>query len=271
MSQRPTWTQLDFAIAAEDEDAASETLAGVGLPGWETLEGPPGELILRVWVLPEDAPRVAAALHPLTRRPPEPRPLDGSWMEDWAPERVGPFVIRSLGAPVETVDASEHLVLLAPELAFGGGEHPTTRLCLHRLLSLVEAGSAVLDVGCGSGVLSVAAARLGATRIDATDVDPTARRATLRAAAANQVEISVLEGGLEQARPPYGLVMANILAPVLIDLAPALRASLAPGGALLLSGVRVGHAEAVIRSQPSLVLEHEDIEEGWAALTFRGA
>ncbi|MEO1232304.1 MAG: hypothetical protein AAFZ18_25740 [Myxococcota bacterium] len=66
MSQRPTWTQLDFAIAAEDEDAASETLAGVGLPGWETLEGPPGELILRVWVLPEDAPRVAAALHPLT-------------------------------------------------------------------------------------------------------------------------------------------------------------------------------------------------------------
>ena len=225
--------------------------------------------MLRVWVLPEDASRIVAALRFLTRRPPEPRALDGKWMEGWGPERVGPFVIRSLGAPVEAVAPGEHLILLAPELAFGGGEHPTTRLCLDRMVSLVDPGSAVLDVGCGSGVLSVAAARLGATPVDATDVDPTARRATQRAAATNQVEIHLLEGGLEGARPPYDLVVANILAPVLIGLAPALARSLGPGGVLLLSGVRAAHTEAVIMSQPSLVFEREDVEDGWAALTFR--
>lgn len=263
------WIQLDFTVSAADEDAATEQLQCAGLPGWEVLEGPPGTLVLRVWVLEEDAERVSQALGDLASRSLRPRAIDTAWTRSWAPERVGAFVIRSLGAPEEALAPSEHLLLLAPELAFGGGEHPTTQLCLEQLAARLRPGDALLDVGSGSGVLSVAAARLGARRVEAVDVDPTARRATRRAAEANAVPIQVRDGGLEESRGPYEFVVANILAPVLIELAEALAARVAPGGTLVLSGIRAAHAEAVKMSQTSLRLEAEVEESGWVALIYR--
>lgn len=239
-----------------------------GLPGWEVFEGPSEGLRLRVWVLPEDSKTVVAVLDGLTQRAPTLTRLDdpADWQETWRPERVGPFAIGTLGGPEPEPAEGTHRIMLAPALAFGGGEHPTTRLCLETLPELVTPGMAVLDVGSGSGVLSVASARLGAETIHAVDVDPTARRATVRAARANDVEVTVPEDGLAVARGPYGLICANILAPVLIALANDLLARLAPDGRILLSGIRAGHEATVVEAYAPLRLTRTLTSDGWTAL-----
>lgn len=262
------WSQLDFTVRADDEDEATARLHEAGLPGWEVIDARGDQLTLRVWVLPEDAASVSTALAGLTEEAPRRSGVDlgAEWQKTWRPERVGRFAIGALGGPEPDVSDGAHPIVLAPVLAFGGGEHPTTRLCLEQLPDLVGPGSAVLDVGSGSGVLSIASARLGASHIDAVDVDPTARRATARAARANEVSVSVREEGLAMARGPYHLIVANILAPVLVALAEDLMQRLAPSGRILLSGIRRGHEDSVLEAYAPLSLVVEKEQEGWLAL-----
>jgi ribosomal protein L11 methyltransferase len=264
-----TWVEIEVDLPPEEEERAALRLDELGLPGWETDAAGP-RLRLRVWALPEDAATIAGALAALPgAAPPRARTLDRpAWAQQWPAERVGPFVIVTLGAPRPPLDPGEHLVVLPPALAFGGGEHPTTRLCLEALTELVRPGTSLLDVGSGSGILSVASARLGAGRIVATDVDPTARRATGRAAAASGVPVDVVDP-LEAVGGPFDVVVANILGPVLVALAPELRARLAPGGALLLSGVRAGAATPVLDAFAPLTLTAERAAGGWLALVLR--
>jgi ribosomal protein L11 methyltransferase len=132
------------------------------------------------------------------------------------------------------------LITLDPGMAFGTGTHPTTQLCLAMLEELVQPEDSVLDLGCGSGILAIGAARLGANPILAVDNDRDAVQASLDNARSNQVAIDVEQGTLENiGRNDWDIVVANILAPVLRDMLAnnGLLDYIAPDGHLILSGI----------------------------------
>jgi ribosomal protein L11 methyltransferase len=141
-------------------------------------------------------------------------------------------------------------VVLDPGMAFGTGTHPTTALCLGAVdeFLLARPGASLLDVGTGSGLLAIAARKLGAGRVAATDDDPTAVEVARQNAARNRADVEVGGAPLSEVRGPFDLVVANILASTLVDLAPALSRQVAPGGQLLLAGLLEGQAEEVRRA-----------------------
>ncbi len=134
---------------------------------------------------------------------------------------------------------------LDPGLAFGTGSHPTTRLCLRWLDTALRGGETLLDYGCGSGILAIAAARLGASRVDGVDIDPQAVEASRDNAMLNQVTANFyLPDAL--AAGQYEVVVANILTNPLKGMAPLLGARVRPQGRLVLSGILVEQAEDVM-------------------------
>lgn len=154
------------------------------------------------------------------------------------------------------------LIRLDPGLAFGTGAHPTTRMCLRWIARHARAWPRVLDYGCGSGILAIAAALHGALRVDAVDIDPAALRATLANAGANNVQLNASLPSAE--RGGYDLVVANILAAPLQALAPALSNHVAAGGQLVLAGMLEGQAEALRLAYASCcALEVDDQDDGW--------
>ena len=157
-------------------------------------------------------------------------------------------------------------IVLDPGLAFGTGSHPTTRLCLQWLERHLPAGATVIDYGCGSGILAIAAARLGAASVVGVDIDPQALVATRDNAARNRVEVEVRASS--DARPaPAGVVVANILSSPLKLLAPVLVDLVAPGGALVLSGVLERQVDEVSAAYaPRLPLAVAGLADGWACL-----
>jgi ribosomal protein L11 methyltransferase len=161
-------------------------------------------------------------------------------------------------------------VRLDPGLAFGTGSHPTTRLCLEWLDENVVPAARVLDYGCGSGILGIAAAKLGAGAVDAIDIDPQALDAARANARTNEVAASYT--GPDELAPSatFDIVLANILSNPLKLLAPALLTRVAPGGSLVLSGILERQAGDVIatyrHADPALPLEVWRREEGWVCL-----
>jgi ribosomal protein L11 methyltransferase len=167
------------------------------------------------------------------------------WLTDWKSMRFGRRLWvcpREAEAPQ---DPDAVVVRLDPGLAFGTGTHPTTALCLQILESLSIAGSTVIDYGCGSGILGIAALKLGAAQVVAVDLDPQALLSTRENARRNQVASQIKVQGIEAALAPAHGVLANILAEPLIELAPRLTAACQPGGFLLLSGLLKTQAYAV--------------------------
>ena len=170
------------------------------------------------------------------------------------------------------------MIRLDPGLAFGTGTHPTTRMCLrwlatqHALAQPADLGR-VLDYGCGSGILAIGAALMGAQHIDAVDIDPAAVRSTRDNASANGVMLN--PGTPELAAGEYGRVLANILASPLKLLAPLLTAHVAPGGWLVLAGILERQASEIAdtyaRCTPSLALVAADRDEGWLLMAGRRA
>jgi ribosomal protein L11 methyltransferase len=157
-------------------------------------------------------------------------------------------------------------------MAFGTGLHPTTRACLALLQRIEPMPPRALDVGSGSGILALAALRLGAGHVDCLDTDAEAVRATLANAAANGLagRVTATQGGLPEspAAEPYPLVLANLVAAVLVELAPRLAAHLAPGGTLLASGIIEGRAAevtAALEAAGMRVEERQDDGE-WVSL-----
>jgi ribosomal protein L11 methyltransferase len=160
-----------------------------------------------------------------------------AWMDRFAPMRFGERLwIRPSGSRIEQDDAV--VVDLDPGLAFGTGTHPTTALCLAWLDGHDVKGKTVIDFGCGSGVLAIAALKLGAERAIAIDHDPQALMATRDNAARNGVagRIEAVLGDGRQAQAA-DLVLANILANVLVTLAPRITGLIRPGGQLVMSGI----------------------------------
>ncbi|MFM7062703.1 MAG: 50S ribosomal protein L11 methyltransferase [Actinomycetes bacterium] len=165
-------------------------------------------------------------------------------------------------------------LVVDPGGAFGSGTHPTTRGCLAEVLRLADAGrldgADVLDVGCGSGVLGLAARALGARRLVAEDTDPAATAAT----AAN-VRTNALTSGfsarssLDGVGGGFGVVLANLLAPVFDEIGGQIAATVAPGGVLVASGVLEDQVERVLVVAPDLVVERRTtLDDGWVVLTL---
>lgn len=167
------------------------------------------------------------------------------WLADWKSMRFGRrlWVCPATADPPD--DPNAVVVRLDPGLAFGTGTHPTTALCLQILESLPVSGRRAIDYGCGSGILGIAALKLGASHVTAVDLDPQALLATrdnaIRNGVSSSIDVQGIDGGLQQAH----CVMANILAGPLIELAPKLSAACEPGGYLLLSGLLKTQAYAV--------------------------
>ncbi len=168
------------------------------------------------------------------------------WKKEFRPLDVGRVRVRpswiSEAPPAGAVE-----VVLDPGMAFGTGSHPTTSLCLAALSDLLAArpGASVLDVGTGSGILAIAAKKLGAGRVAGNDDDPKAVEVARENAAANGVGVELGLAPAGDIAGTFDLVLANILANTLVALAPELAAKLAPGGVVLLSGILAAQEDEV--------------------------
>lgn len=202
------------------------------------------------------------------------RVWEREWLRDFQPMRFGERLwICPSHTQVEEPNAV--IVRLDPGLAFGTGTHPTTRLCLEYLdarsashARAVRDTSLVIDYGCGSGVLAIAALRLGAQRAIAYDIDPQALTATRDNALANDVAQSLTIAS-DAPEPPLAaeLLLANILSGPLCELAPRLASLVAPGGELVLAGLLEEQAAEVIAAyRPWLTLHRWRSLDGWVCL-----
>lgn len=207
-----------------------------------------------------------------------------AWREHFTPVRAGHLIIvpswkddiAMLGDPVLLGMGRGDITLhLDPGRSFGTGAHPSTLLVLEAMQDddMAIAGASVLDVGCGSGILAVGAALLGAASAIGVDVEDAALRTTMANAADNGVaaRVSVLDGGIDAVTGTFDLVLANILAPVLRELAAPIAARVAPGGRLVLSGFVAEQVEELVERYAAhgLRLLHAHEGEGtWRALTL---
>ena len=158
-------------------------------------------------------------------------------------------------------------LILDPGMAFGTGSHPTTRLCLEWLERTVSPSCSVLDYGCGSGILAIAAARLGAARVAGVDIDPQAVESARANAERNEVS-ALFADSAEPVAGEYDLVVANILSNPLRVLAPAICAHVRSGGCLALSGILREQAEEIIAIYAQwLPMEVADTREDWVCLS----
>jgi ribosomal protein L11 methyltransferase len=166
-------------------------------------------------------------------------------------------------------DAAAINIVLDPGLAFGTGSHPTTQLCLDWLDRHLEAGSSVIDYGCGSGILAIAAGRLGAGRVVGVDLDPQAIVASRYNAQRNDCSAQFFDAST--ARPqPADVVLANILANPLRVLAPLLADLVLPGGRIVLSGILGEQSTEVAgRYAPWFDLDPFEMREGWVRISGR--
>lgn len=226
------------------------------------------------WLTPSALASLAAdcdcAADRFTFAPVEDRLWEREWLRDFKPMRFGR---RLWICPSHaTVDDPEALIVsLDPGLAFGTGTHPTTRLCLERLDERADSLSSelVIDYGCGSGVLAIAALRLGARRALAHDIDPQALIATRDNARTNGIDsaLDVCADPGELPRDAADLVLANILSGPLCTLAPTLTTRLRPGGELVLAGLLDAQADEVISAyEPLMSLRVWRRLEGWSCL-----
>lgn len=195
------------------------------------------------------------------------RAWEREWLRDFHAMRFGR---RLYVCPAhERVDAADAIVVtLDPGLAFGTGTHATTALCLEWLDGHLAAGASVIDYGCGSGILAIAATRLGAARADAFDIDPQALVATRDNALANAVADRVVVHADPGTLPAAAdVVLANILSGPLIELAPRLGALVRPGGSLVLAGLLASQADDVIAAyRPWVALRRAAQRDGWQLL-----
>jgi ribosomal protein L11 methyltransferase len=266
-----TLAELELEIGRDRAEAIEERLFELGAisvelfdAGDEPLfEPPPGThplwSTIRVKAIfrdPLQADITAAAVraeHPVSGHP-RVRPVDD---QDWVRAGLAGLTRIHCGGGLWIVPSWEPLpavpdgvfVHLDPGLAFGTGTHPTTAMCLAALAASPPVGETVLDYGCGSGILAIAALKLGAAGALGVDIDPQALQATRTNADRNGIGPDRLPTALPDIPPPaasFDLVLANILAGPLVELAPVLARSARPGARLLLAGLLDWQAETVM-------------------------
>lgn len=278
------WIEIAVPSHVEAVEAVSEILARVGYNGIavdEPLDG--GPHVVKAYVVYDRAARVkvrrvkeavgrlrAFDLGPVGEVSLR-RVADEDWLESWkaqfAPTRIGPFFVRPSWS---TAHAEGLEIVLDPGMAFGTGLHPTTRQCLEAVGELDVAGRSVLDVGTGSGILALAAAKRGAARVVAVDTDPLAVRAAVDNARRNGARVEVHEGSAPDVEGVFDLVLANLVAEELARLAAGLRARTALSGALVCAGIVAGKEPAVVSAlaRAGLRLRGRGQSGDWVRLTL---
>jgi ribosomal protein L11 methyltransferase len=198
---------------------------------------------------------------------------EDSWKSHFTPLQVGRRMVIVAPFHSQEWEHGKIPIILDPGLAFGTGHHPTTFHCLKSMESLVTAGCTVLDIGSGSGILSIASAKLGAARTIALDSDPIAvrvGRANFKTNKVNHLVTSYI-GSLPHLKlkdQQFDIVLANIHSKALISLAPLMRATLKPEGWLIASGILLEQASAVEKAflDVGLKIDHRSIEGDWVTL-----
>ncbi len=212
-------------------------------------------------------------ISPLQEREVEEEEWQNSWKEHFHVLRVTRRLTICPTWREHEPEAGEHVIMLDPGMAFGTGHHPTTRMCLEQLDEIVEPGVDVLDVGCGSGVLSIAAARLGARHVFGLEIDSVAVNVAKQNVRDNGVEhtVRVLQGTLPHAdvkQSAYGLAVANISAKVVSEIAPHMVGAVHDGGKVIASGILVENKDGVIEALNAAGAELEQtlVDGDWVTL-----
>ncbi len=197
---------------------------------------------------------------------------NNAWKEHFHVLRIGQHMVIQPSWREHSSEPGDHVIVLDPGSAFGTGLHQTTRLCLAALEDYVRGGMRVLDLGTGSGVLAIGAARLGAGAVLAVDIDDVAVRATRENMALNPAVaplITAAPGTIENVKgESFDLIVANIIARVIIEVAASLAAALKPDGLLIASGIIAERADEVAIALAAAGFHHyERRQEGdWVAL-----
>lgn len=277
------WIEISLCADGESAEAIAEVLARFGHQGvsieqagiapdtWDEGEIPPPQRVTLRAYIPDDErleltkSQLETALGHMRLMYPMPQPAyhtleaedwSHAWKKHYQPLRIGRrLLIRPLW--IDVAPAPDDVeIALDPGMAFGTGTHPTTQLCLESLERLIEPAQDVLDLGSGSGILAIAAAKLGARKVLALDIDPVAVEATLGNARANGVARKIIAecGGLEcvlGGARRFDLLIVNILARVILQLAEQrLGETVKPGGIAIFSGIidtQLAEVEAALR------------------------
>jgi ribosomal protein L11 methyltransferase len=256
-------------VPADDEDVATALLWEAGTQGIEVQSSAEGIVLLAYFSDPADVERTLRSL-PAARVEPVPVP-DVDWVrnfrEGFRSFDVGPFRVVPAWEPIPD---SGLVLRVDPARAFGTGTHETTRLCLLALERLAgeRALERVLDLGAGTGILAVAAMRLGARCVAATDLDPEATASIRHHARLNDVEVMIVQG--DGGRPlktgSFDVVLANLTAPLLIERAVEIMSLVAPGGRLVLSGLLGSDLPEVLTKYCVFPLLSHSTSGEWAAV-----
>ncbi len=298
----PAWLEISFYVNAELAEALAELLSRF-LEGGVVIENNGAEINseklggkLRVFgYLPVDSQmeerkkKIAEASRYLGQIEKVPEPSytfieDANWMEAWKqhyhPIEVGKKILI-LPAWIDPPSDGDRIVIqIDPGMAFGTGAHPTTQLCLEWLERLIKPGSSVIDVGCGSGILSIAAAKLGADRVLALDVDEKAVELAKESAVLNHVgnRIDIVRGSVKEILDGIysithaPIVVANILSRTLIKLlTQGLGNLISRDGRLMLSGILEENEEDIldVLDELNLQVEQRIAMQDWVALVVK--
>jgi len=283
--QPPTrWLELSVEAAPDAEEAVADVLRRY-VYGGVSIEGTEASVVVKGY-LPADGD-LARRRRALRRRLTAlalPATVRSRWLseEDWAHAWKEFFPVLRVSARLVICPTwrsyrpreGEAVIRLDPGMAFGTGQHPTTLMCLRALEELLRPGMDVLDLGTGSGILALAAAKLGAASVLALDIDPQAAAVARENVRLNGLEVAVQveEGGLDEAlRTAFDLAMANISAPVILGMAPALAEVLRPGGVLIVAGFSAESAERVSSAlaRTGLMVERALADGDWRGLIAR--
>lgn len=300
MTEADTWHEVSVEVAGLDAELVADVLRQV-CPGGASIEfshrydpasdsylvdGEGPALVRGYLPAGTDMARVARSLRtalaaaPLRQAPRWRRPRllrEPDWRDAWKRhfglQRIGPRLVIKPSWVRYAAREGEVVVEIDPGVAFGTGQHPTTAMCLREMETLVRPGARVLDLGCGSGILAIAAAKLGAGRVLAMDVDPQAVEAARRNVGTNGVAqvVEVKAGTLEGPSPGFDLIVANISGLTLERLAPVLAASLDLGGVLVMSGFLEDAVANLRRAYQArgLRIERVAAEGDWRAIVAR--
>lgn len=283
--RQSTWLRITVIVSPQAEEAAGEILRTAGCVGWQSAG--PGTLVgylpanERSHVRLETVREQVAALQrcgldpgpaEVTAECIEEQPWAQVWRSYFRPLRVGRVLVCPTWERM-VLGADEVGVRLDPGMAFGSGAHATTRLCLWALQETLAArpGARVLDVGTGSGILAIAAARLGAVWVLALDTDPDVIPIAAKNVALNGVgdKVEVREGNVSAAgAETFDVVVANIAPDPIMEMALQIRTLLRPGGVFIGGGIPVERTKevgATLEAKGFQVM-HTLEEEGWSAV-----
>jgi ribosomal protein L11 methyltransferase len=279
MTDVPRYPTLHVEVPPDDVDEASAALFALGASGVEerdrtTLEKSPGDAVLLVaHFASDDEARIASATLSWPAR--IEHVIGDEWKHRWReffkPSRLGERIVVRPPWEEVTTKKDDVVVTIDPGQAFGTGTHETTRLVLAELDRIVKGGEHVLDIGCGSGILSIGAVLLGAARADGIDVEAESVEATHENAARNGVgrRVKASLTPLARVKGTFDLVLANVESRVLVPFAKDIAARVAPGGTLILSGLLADEEATLLAAYAGFDRVSVTRERDWIAITLR--